>query len=130
MTSHLFSLADTRILGTLGRYAIEAAKHEVDLRDGSLHAFHHVRDAADPSPRSRHLRALRLPDDHWYIVDLRDLAPPLGAELGPCPERDRPGLVKFTLRPLYPRGTDLRAKVRAAWKACGAADQQLQARAA
>lgn len=123
-------LADARILGTIGRYAIEAAKHEIDLRDGSLHAFHRVRDGADPALRSQHLRALLLPDDHWYVVDLRDLAPTLGAGLGACPEGEQPRLVKATLRPLYRRGADLRAAVLGAWRAYGPIDRHLHARAA
>ena len=123
-------LADTRIIGTIGRYAIEVAQHKINLRDGSLHGFHRVRDGADPAPRSQYLRALLPPADHWYIIDLRDLAPTLGAGLGACPERDQPRLVKDTLRPLYPRAADLRAAVLGAWRAYGPIDRHVQARAA
>ena len=123
-------LADVRIIGTLGQYAIEAGKHEVDLRDGSIHTLHFVRDAAEGRARSLHLRAVRLPDEHWYVVDLRDLASTLGAELGMYLDRDQPGLIKYTLRPLYMRAAELIAKVLLNWKACGSVDQMLEVRAA
>ena len=133
-TASSYHSADARIIGTLGRYAIEAALHEVDLPDHSLHAFHYVRDPGEPTPRSTFLRAITLPDDHTYIVDLRHLAPALRLEFPGALERDRPGLVKYTLRPLYPTAAALRRVVLDRWRACGHSDQTLeqalQARAA
>lgn len=122
--------AGIHLIGTIGRYAVEAALHEVELADHSRHAFHHVRDPGEPAPRSMFLRALRLPDDCTYIVDLRHLAPGLRLEFPGHFERDRPGLVTYSLRGRYPSAGALQRAVIGAWKAFGRTDPRLDARAA
>ena len=121
-------LADTRIIGTLGRrFAVEAAMHEVDLRDGSIHALHFVRDASDPWERSRYLRALTFQHGETAIFDLRNLAKTLGVDLPGYTERDRAGLIKYTLRPLYGTRAELLDAIRAKVLAVGKFDQPLEA---
>lgn len=122
-----FHHPDTRILGTIGRFAIETAKHEVDLRDGSLHAFRFVRDPQDPEPRSRYLRAIEMPDGMTAVFDLRLLARSLATDLPGYTERDRHGLIKYTLRPLYATASSLYLGIRSNWIVVGKLDQQLEA---
>ncbi len=98
---------DTAVLGALGltrAYLVERAMHEVQLKDGTLHAFHHVRLHG---LRDRYLRALRYSPQVFVVVDLRDLAPALGPEIPGYLERDVPGLVKYTLRPIYATKAEL-----------------------
>ena len=121
------TLADTRIIGTIGGFAIESAKHEVDLRDGTLQTFRFVRDPRDPEPRSRYLRALQMRNGMSAIVDLRRLAHTLATDLPGYTERDRPGLIKYTLRPLYATEALLHLAVQDNWIVVGKLDQQLQA---
>lgn len=128
---HTVQLADARILGTIGRCAVEAAMHEVDLRDHSLHVFRFVRDPS-VKQRSAFLRALTLPHGCTYIVDVRRLAPCLAQEIPTMLDRDRPGLIKQTLRPIFKTAAELQRKVMDPdiWQACGWLDQQLDGQAA
>lgn len=122
--------AAARIIATIGRYAVEAAMHEVDLPDHSLHRFHFVRDPGEPAPRSMFMRAITLPDGCTYVVDLRHLESMLRAKLPPALERDRPGFTKFALRQRYLTAADLHRTVIKFHRASSFADQQQQARAA
>lgn len=114
---NITSLADARIIGALGPYTVEAAHHELDLRDGSLHRLHHVRRAG---LRSQTLRALQLDDKRTYSVfDLTALAPELRAHLPETFTRDVPGLVKYTLRGRYPQGLAMRRAIAEVVEVCG-----------
>jgi hypothetical protein len=108
-------LADMSIIGTVYRsphaFGIRTSKHEVQLKDGSLHEFHGVIERGIPS---QFLRAMLLSDHESYCVfDLRHLSRQLGADLCTCATRDMPGLVNFTLRSLFPSGHDLRIRITA-----------------
>ena len=116
-------LADARILGTLGRYGIEAGMHEVDLKDGSLHRLHFVREG---SARSPYLRALQAEGGTFYVFDLRDIAPALGGDISGYLERDVPGLVKYTLRPRFATGPELRTAIHFASQVNGLPAPQAQ----
>lgn len=114
-------LNDARVIGTLGPYGVRAGMHEVHLRDDSLHRLHLVQHKGE---RSMHLCALQLADGQTYSVfDLRDLAPGLHAEIPTYLERDVPGLVKYTLRGLYPTGQLLRAAIAAQCSVTGIPEQ-------
>ncbi len=108
----LGAYAPPRALGTVGpaaRYTVEQNMHEVQLKDGSLHRFHFVRAAGT---RDQWLRAVRLSDAATFaVIDLRKLSHALAAELPGYVERDVPGLVKYTLRPLFPDAAHLLANV-------------------
>lgn len=111
------ALADTAIVGCLNDLTIERARHEVQLRDGSLHCMHRVQRHGG---RSRYLRALQLMDGHTVAVfDLCRLSRALVAEIPRHFERDIPGLIAYTLRGLYPRGLVLRQEVFATALAIG-----------
>lgn len=124
------TLTDAGIIGTIDSFGITRAMHEVDLCDGSIHAFHFVCDPRDPEPRSRYLRALIMPDGMTAIFDLRLLAVSLKTDMPGYTERDRPGLIKYTLRPLYGSAAMLYFGIRSNWITVGWLDQQLEARAA
>ena len=107
------ALADLSIIGTLGmpreRYGVRTSMHEVMLADGSLHRMHAVLDLGVPA---QYLRALQLSDGATYAVfDLRHLSRALGADLCTCAARDMPGIVTYTLRPLFPNAKALRVAV-------------------
>jgi hypothetical protein len=120
-------LADARILGTIGGFAVESAMHEVDLCDGSIQVLRFVRDPRDPAPRSRFLRALRMHNGMHAVFDLRRLSRTLAGDMTTFTERDRPGLIKFTLRPLYGTEEQFHLAVQANWISVGLFDQQLEA---
>lgn len=110
-------ISGARIVGALGPYLVEAAHHELDLRDHSLHRLHHVRHRG---LRSKCLRALQLEDKRTYSVfDITALATPLREDLCGTADRDVPGLVKFTLRGIYPTGHAMRRVVSEIVDICG-----------
>lgn len=91
---------DHGLVGMLARFGVERGMHELMLPDGTLHRLHFVREHG---LRDRYLRALRLADEKSFTVfDLRHLSRSLGSEIPGYLERDVPGLVKYTLRPLFP----------------------------
>lgn len=130
MNKIIHHTSDARIIGTLHGFTVEQAKHEVDLHDGSINAFHFVIDPRDPEPRSRWLRALALPDGTTAIFDLRRIARSLATDLPGYTFRDQPGLIKYTLRPLYATAAALHAAVRDGWIAVGHVGPAAEAMAA
>lgn len=120
-------LTDTRIIMRTERYAVQAQRQEVLLRDGSLLDLRPVIDeqAVD---RGRFLRALLMPSVACFIFDVRDMAPELNEELRTCADRDVPGTVFIALRTRYPRGLDFHRAVGQHLKATIAMTEQTTTR--
>lgn len=79
----------------LSAFTIAPARHEIMWRDGTAIGVHPVLRDGVPEP---YLRAVPGPDLQPVVVDLRRVAPSLAADMPAAPERDRVGLVFYTLR--------------------------------
>lgn len=75
---------------------IAPARHEIMWRDGSAIGVHPVLRDGVPE---MYLRAL--PGQPAIVIDLRRVAPGIEQDMAPAPQRDRPGIVFFTLRHRY-----------------------------
>lgn len=96
-------LIDTRIIARHGRHEVLAQRHEVTWTNGSAVILHPVQVVVTGQLRviQPTLRALQHRPGAWLLVDLRDLAFTLSADLASLPTRDAVGLVYFTLRHRY-----------------------------
>lgn len=92
-----------------GPYCIHERQQQITFRDGSSVQLHLVSAHGLPADA---LRAL--PDGaeggaaRWLLLDLRQLAPLLADDLPTAAARDKPGLVLYHLRFLYPSAADFR----------------------
>lgn len=75
---------------------IAPARHEIMWRDGSTVGVHPVLRDGVPE---LYLRAL--PGQPAIVIDLRRVAPGIEQDMAPAPQRDRPGIVFYTLRHRY-----------------------------
>lgn len=111
-------LTDTRIIArqsaAAGALEVLAQRHEIMFGDGMAVVLHPVQAHGRPL---LNLRALQRPDGSLQLVDLARLVPQLDGELRTTPARDIPGLVFYTLREVYPRGSLFVAAVQRS--ACG-----------
>lgn len=84
-----------------------AARAEVLFRDGSRIGLHPVAAAGMPMLFLRAIRgASGVDGPHWTVFDLRHLgAPEIEADLLRAEQRDRQGVIYFTLRGLFPSAT-------------------------
>lgn len=105
-----------RLSGSLGMYEVTGPVHELPLRDGSVHRLHEVAVRGAPD---KFLRAIEMPGGGVRVFDLRRIAPTLGADLPPAPERDRGYIVQYTLRQCFHAGAALAAAVHAVYVASG-----------
>ncbi len=106
---------DAHILRRHGRYTVLADSQLVILRDGTHLALYRVLEnvgkQGQPGP-SRFLRAvLDEPLINSHVIDVRDLASTLDAEIRSLPVRDEQGVVALTLRQFYPTGAGLLTKI-------------------
>lgn len=85
------------------------ARHEIMWRDGSAIGVHPVQRDGHVD---HYLRAVAGPGAQPLLVDLRRVAPELAADLPPAAERDRIGLVFYTLRHRYRSAGDFLAAAR------------------
>lgn len=100
-------------------YQVQPACHEIMFRDGSTVGLHPV-CVLDSQGRAHHdmfLRALAGSPLHWLVIDLRDLAPDLDADMRAHLALDLPGLVYYTLRHRYGRAALFEAAARTSAKA-------------
>lgn len=74
---------------------IGAQRHEVMFKDGTAVTLHPVFDNGVPA---KHHRAIKLPKGVTLVVDLRQLAPLLAADLCMAQAKDVPGTVFYNLR--------------------------------
>lgn len=79
------------------------ARHEIMWRDGTAIGVHPVEVAGVPC---RFLRAVPGPDLQPVVIDLRRLVPGIDQDLATAPERDRPGVVFYSLRHRYRSARD------------------------
>jgi hypothetical protein len=85
---------------------ISPARHEIMWRDGSAIGVHPVQRDGVPEI---YLRAVHGPDLRPVVIDLRRVAPGIDHDLATAPQRDRIGIVFFTLRHRYPSAGAFRA---------------------
>lgn len=104
-------MTDLTILRRQGRYAVLAEHQPLRLRDGTTLDLHLVQELAQPQP-CRFLRAVL---DHEliesHVIDVRDLAKVLDADIRRLPSRDIGDVVVLTLRQFYPDGASLLTKI-------------------
>jgi hypothetical protein len=118
-------LADKRIVGQVGNFAVESVVHEVQLHDGAILRLQCVSRRALSKRRlpniggvlipDQYLRALPIGGRRVRIFDVRHMARQLAEDLPSSPERDKPGLIAHHLRCAY---RDKAAFVRAVGKCC------------
>jgi hypothetical protein len=111
-------LLDTRIIQRHGAHAVLAQRLAIHWPDHSTIGLHPVRLRGRDE---RYLRALQYDPLLWLVVDLRELAPSLAAEILALPWRDTDGLVLHTLRLRYSHADALRARAVTCFKAGWAA---------
>lgn len=88
-------LTDTKVIQRHEGHQVLAQRYEVEWKDGSsvwLHALG-VCGIEDPF-----LRAIQHQPNHWIVVDLRDLARSLEADIKRLRRQDAIGVVFYTLR--------------------------------
>lgn len=78
---------------------IHAETQAITFADGSTIALHHVSTHGVWAPA---LRAMADGPGRWLLLDMRDIAPRLADDLRLAHERDKPGLLLFHLRALFP----------------------------
>lgn len=101
---------DLTVIRRQGRYCVLSHSQPVRLRDGTTLDLHLVQEH-NQAP-ARFLRAvLDHPLIESHIVDVRDLASCLDAEIRQLPERDSGDLVVLTLRQFYPDGAGLLCRI-------------------
>lgn len=88
-------LTDTRILQRRNGYEVLAESQTIPFRDSSFVLLHAVRRLGLDDT---YLRAWNFERDRWGIFDLRRLHRDLARDMPFTLERDRSGLVLFTLR--------------------------------
>lgn len=101
---------DLSVIRRHARYSVLAHSQPVRLKDGNVIDLHLVQEADQPP--SRFLRAVL--DHHFiqsHVIDVRDLAKCLDAELRTAQDRDAGDLVVLTLRQFYPDGAGLLTKI-------------------
>nr|WP_316642855.1 hypothetical protein [uncultured Roseateles sp.] len=89
---------DTTPLHTIGAYTVIAERHDVQFRDDTTVGLHQVLQDGHPC---MYLRCFVHDGLHAMLLDLRDLASALAAEIPLYHARDVPGLVMYTLRAKY-----------------------------
>lgn len=109
-------LTDTKIIQRHAGHCVVAQRYEVMWPNGSAVGLHGV---LDTGVEHAFLRGIEHRTDHWIVVDLRDLAPGLAADIAQLPRRDAVGVVFHTLRLTFPNAAAfLSAAIlhnRAAW---------------
>lgn len=101
---------DLTVIRRHGRYSVLAQSQPVRLKDGTTLDLHLVQEHG--LPPARFLRAvLDHPLVESHVVDVRDLASCLDAEIRQLPERDSTDLVVLTLRQFYPDGASLLCRI-------------------
>lgn len=96
-------LTDTRILGRVGAYEVQAQRYELMLFDGSSRWLHLVGRPHSGSADDMFLRAVQDPAGAptFAVVDVRRLCRSLTESLPDASPRDRPGHVYYALRHKY-----------------------------
>lgn len=90
---------DDRIIQRHGTHAVLAQRYEIMWRDGSTVYLHPVTvDGA----QAAYLRAIHHEGLTWLVIDVRQLAANIEADLMHLPCRDHPGVIFFSLRGAYP----------------------------
>jgi hypothetical protein len=103
-------LADTTIISAeFEHLLVTSTLYEIMFRDGSAIGLHQVWHNGAPASN---LRALRQ-GNSLLVFDLSRIVPTLGRELPPCPARDVPGLVYYTLRARFANAGDCVTAIRA-----------------
>lgn len=91
-------LIDTTPLVTIGQHTVITEQHDVLFKDGTTVGLHYVQNNGHPA---MYLRCLVHDHLHAVLLDVRDLAPALAAELPLAQPHDVPGLVLYTMRGRY-----------------------------
>ncbi len=111
-------LTDSKIIQRHAEHCVMAQRYEVMWPNGSSAGLHGL---LDNGVEHTYLRAIEHQAGHWIVVDLRDLAPTLEADIKQLPKRDAIGVVFHTLRLTYPSAAAFAcaaiAHNRAAWYA-------------
>lgn len=109
-------LIETKIIQRHASHAVMAQRYEVMWPNGSTVGLHAV---WDNGVEHAYLRAIEHQPLHWIIVDLRDLAKGLEADLKQLPKRDAIGVVFHTLRLAFSCAAEFKARAiehnRSAW---------------
>jgi hypothetical protein len=92
-------LTDSKIIQRHAEHCVMAPRYEVMWPNGTSIGLHPVLDAG---VEHAFLRAIEHQAGHWIVVDLRDLAPGLAADIKQLPRRDAVGVVFHTLRLTFP----------------------------
>lgn len=119
-------LPDHAPIATIGPYTIIAERHEVLFRDDTTVGLHQV---IENGTISRYLRCVFHGELHALIVDVRDLARSLAAELPIAQDRDVQGLVCITFRLRYSTAAEFLAAAVAMVRSAALVERQPQQRA-
>ena len=93
-----FRYPDNRVIAQHAGLLVLAPRHEIMFRDGSTVHLHALSRVGQPTVVDLMLRAVHVDGMRWLVLDLRKFSAEIEGDLCRAEQRDRFGMVWFTLR--------------------------------